>query len=319
MGWSRWLVERIPLSATRLVTAALASVMGLACAAPQPSAGEPPQDAVGLRAPKARWMIEPGWVDVVAEVTAPRDEPRIRGIDRAVALARRTAVEFAIGAPVASEQLLYRELQNTGSGALLKALRSVPIDALILEEKHTIAGLRELTEGLLGVTRGIQTRLARRRPRYQAGMRLDIEIERDRLRPGEELAVALRTSHDARISLLLLTESGAQVVVPRTARDELRGIADEWLNLASAVGGEGLALPRASLPEGQTSAFGAIIVFARRGTALAESDSNGAAGSSGQTGPADAAKLLDAMLSPLLPLAPEDWAIASAVYEVTAD
>ncbi|HEY5656271.1 MAG TPA: hypothetical protein VIY27_00635 [Myxococcota bacterium] len=281
--------------------------------APTPSGA--PAGGLDHDAPRVRPLERPGWVEVEAQAVASDDEPPSRARGRALAEARRAAVEYVAGVRVKSGILSFERLQDASSSSLVQALLATRADALILDEE-LVSSQRFQLSGGYRVRVVLRARVLDRSAAADPDFRTEIQLGRTRFLDGEELTLALRSSRRARLYVLSLTESGAALLLPNAYLPDTRVAPGEWLHFPSqALIDRGVHLV-ARVPEGRRATSEALVVVAlrgdreldrlvpTRGTAFRTAEAEGAGG------------LLAELLAPLLELPADAWTFDQTVYEI---
>lgn len=303
-------------------TLALALLTALACASdpvPEPAMGEahlvqPAQP--GQLAPSVRKLRRPGWVQVSAEVVASESESPAEARDRAMALARRAAVESVAGIRVRSSLISYEGVRGADASSLVQTLTASRADALVLDEKLMGTQMMPIAGGGYRMRVMLRARVLDRSKSSDPGFQIQVELDRERFLAGEDVALSVRASRDSRIYVLGITEDGAAVLLPNRWLPDTRTDAGDWLRFPDReLKQRGVRLV-AQVPEGKDSATEALVVVALRGDHRID-DLMPAAGKSFRDADAQGAGgLLAELLTPLSNLPPDSWAFDQVVYEV---
>jgi hypothetical protein len=281
------------------------------------SAGASSAPVTGLdhHAPQVRRLKQPGWVEVVAQVVASDDEAPSSARGRALAEARRAAVEHVAGVRVKSGLLSFERLQDASSSSLVQALIATRADALILEEQLVSSQRLQLSGGYR-VRVVLRAHVLDRSQGVDPEFRTEIQLGRTRFLDGEELALALRSSRDARLYVVSITEDGAALLLPNAHMPDTRVAAGEWLRFPNPELLERGVHLVARVPKNRRATSEALVVVALRGDRAldglvpAKGSTFRAVESSG------AGQLLADLLAPLLELPADAWTFDQAVYEI---
>ncbi len=275
------------------------------------------QEPIDYDVPQVRALARRGWVEVAAQVFASDDESPNEARDRALARARRAAVEFAGGVRVKSNLLSFEQVRESDSSSLVQALLSTRADALILEER-LVTSQRIQVAGGYRVRVVMRARVLDRSEARDPGFATEIQLGRNRFLDGEEVQLAVRSSRDARIYVLAITEDGAALLLPNAHLADTRVEAGEWLRFPDeALLERGVRL-LARVPEEKSAASEALVVVALRGDHSLQSlvPASGTAFHSVEASGAGA--LLADLLAPLVDVPADDWTFDQVVYEVLA-
>lgn len=311
----------LPGLATALLFACLACVQtgtqGRTAGGAALAAAATPATGLDHHAPRVRRLAQPGWVEVVAQVVASDDEAPSSARTRALAEARRAAVEHVAGVRVKSGLLSFERLQDASSSSLVQALLATRADALILEEQ-LVSSQRYQLSGGYRVRVVLRAHVLDRSQRSDPDFRTEIQLGRTRFLDGEELTLALRSSRGARLYVVSITEDGAALLLPNAHLPDTRVAAGEWLRFPNqALLERGVHLV-ARVPEGKSAASEALVVVALRGDRALD----GLVPAKGSTFRAveasGAGQLLADLLGPLLELPADAWTFDQAIYEILA-
>jgi hypothetical protein len=276
-----------------------------------------PHMGLDHHSPHVRRLAQPGWVEVVAQVVASDDEAPSRARGRALAEARRAAVEHVAGVRVKSGLLSFEQLQDANSSSLVQALLATRADALILEEQLVSSQRLQLSGGYR-VRVVLRAHVLDRSHGADPDFRTEIQLGRTRLLDGEELALALRSSRSARLYVVSITEDGAALLLPNAHLPDTRVAAGEWLRFPNQQLLERGVHLVARVPEGKSATSEALVVVALRGDRALD----GLVPAKGSTFRAveagGAGQLLADLLGPLLDLPADAWTFDQAVYEILA-
>lgn len=283
------------------------------------SSGASVATASGLdhHAPRVRRLEQPGWVEAVAQVVASDDEAPSSARGRALAEARRAAVEHVAGVRVKSGLLSFERLQEANSSSLVQALLATRADALILEERLVSSQRMQLSGGYR-VRVVLRAHVLDRSRGVDPDFRTEIQLGRTRFLDGEELTLALRSSRGARLYVVSITEDGAALLLPNAHLPNTRVAAGEWLRFPNRELLERGVRLVARVPKGRPATTEALVVVALRGDRAldglvpAKGSTFRAVESSG------AGQLLADLLGPLLELPADAWTFDQAVYEILA-
>jgi hypothetical protein len=306
----------------RVASGVAAAVLLFACAsgdaaAPAPDAAQlAPAAGAGQLAPAVRKLHRKGWVEVTAEIVAPESESPAAARERALAEARRAAVESVAGIRIRSSLISWEGVRGADASSLVQSLTASRADALVLDEQLVGAQMIPVSAGGYRMRVVLRARVLDRSKTSDPGFQIQVELDRERFLHGEDVALSVRASRDARIYVLGITEGGAAVLLPNRWLPDTRAGAGEWIRFPDAgLRDRGVRLV-AEVPAGKRSATEALVVVALRGDhrldnlmplagkSFRDSDAQGAGG------------LLADLLTPLADLPPERWAFDQLVYEV---
>jgi hypothetical protein len=308
-------------AASALLLASLAcaqsGAQGRAAGAAAASASAAPVAGLDHDAPRVRRLEQPGWVEVAAQVVASDDEAPSSARARALAEARRAAVEHVAGVRVKSGLLSFERLQDASSSSLVQALLATRADALILEEQLVSSQRLQLSGGYR-VRVVLRAHVLDRSQGADPDFRTEIQLGRTRFLDGEELTLALRSSRGARLYVVSITEDGAALLLPNAHLPDTRVAAGEWLRFPNQELLERGVHLVARVPEGRSATSEALVLVALRG----ERALDGLVPAKGSTFRAvessGAGQLLADLLGPLLELPADAWTFDQAVYEILA-
>jgi hypothetical protein len=305
-----------------LILVAVAAGLAIACSAPPHAPASAPADSVvvapGATGPKVRKLRRAGWVEVTAEVVAPESETPAQARSRALAAARRAAVESVAGIRIRSSLISYEGVRGADASSLVQSLTASRADALVLDEKLVSTRMLPMATGGYRMRVVMQARVLDRSRSRDPGFRIQVELDRERFLAGEDVALSVRSSRDARIYVLGITQDSAAVLLPNKWLADTRARSGQWLRFPDADLRERGVRLVAQVPSGSDSATEALVAVAlrgghtledlmpARGEAFRESDAQGAG------------RLLADMLRPLADLPPDSWAFDQVVYEVFA-
>ncbi len=329
-GEGRQRASRAPLGVQTgwLLASLTALVALLGCSGPQaPAARAPavtesgvpriPSTAVSMT-PRVLKLKRPGWVEVSASVLASETEAPAQARERALAMARRAAIEFVAGVRVRSSLVSFEGMRGADASSLVQSLTVSRADALVLDEELRSSRLSPVPGGGYRVTVVMRARVLDRSKGSDPDFRIQIELGRERFLAGEEVSLAVRASRKSRIYVLGISEEGASVLLPNRWLMDTRARAGEWLRFPDAELRERGVRLVAQVPDGRRSAKEALVVVALRGErtldglipasgkVFRDSDADGAGG------------LLAELLTPLSELPSDAWAFEQVVYEVLA-
>ena len=276
-----------------------------------------PVTGLDHHAPHVHRLEQPGCVEVVAQVVASDDEAPSSARGRALAEARRAAVEHVAGVRVKSGLLSFERLQDANSSSLVQALLATRADALILEEQLVSSQRLQLSGGYR-VRVVLRAHVLDRSHGADPDFRTEIQLGRTRLLDGEELTLALRSSRGARLYVVSITEDGAALLLPNAHLPDTRVTASEWLRFPNQELLERGVRLVARVPEGKSATSEALVLVALRGDRALD----GLVPAKGSTFHAveasGAGQLLADLLGPLLDLPADAWTFDQAVYEILA-
>ena len=304
-----------------VVLVALAALL-LACAGadPQPAALPDASEAIssGAKAPKVRKLHQAGWVEVQAQVLASESESPAEARARAVADARRAAVEHVAGVRVRSSLVTYDGVRGADAASLVQSLTASRADALVVEEKLLGSKMLPIEMGGYRMHVLMRAKVLDRSTNRDPGFKLQVELDRERFLAGEDVALSVRSSRDANIYVLGITEDSAAVLLPNKWLADTAAEAGQWIRFpGDDLRERGVRLV-AQVPDGRDSSTEALVAVALRGGHTLENllpargDAFRASDASG------AGQLLADLLTPLSELPPDSWAFDQVVYEVYA-
>jgi hypothetical protein len=272
----------------------------------------------GSGAPSVRKLRRKGWVEVSAEVVASESESPAQARDRALAEARRAAVESVAGIRIRSSLLSFEGVRGADASSLVQSLTASRADAMVLDEKLVGTQMIPMAGGGYRMKVVLRARVLDRSKTSDPGFQIQVQLDRERFLAGEDVALSVRSSRASRIYVLGITGDGAAVLLPNKWLQDTRAGAGEWIRFPdSDLRERGVRLV-AQVPEGQDSATEALVVVALRGDRTLE----GLLPLSGQSFRASDAQgaggLLADLLTPLSELPPDSWAFDQLVYEVYA-
>jgi hypothetical protein len=298
--------------------------MGCASAEPTPTSPEPslvaPAQAGGGSAPTVRRLARQGWVEVSAEVVASESEAPAAARERALADARRAAVEAVAGIRVQSSLVSFEGVRGADASSLVQTLTASRADALVLDEKLVGTQLIPLPQTQRGYRLRVlmRARVLDRSRATDPGFQIEVQLDRERFLAGEDVALSVRASRDSRIYVLGISENGAALLLPNQWLPDTRADAGEWLRFPGRDLRERGVRLTAQVPDGRKSATEALVVVALRGDRTLQ----GLAPSSGRafrdSDAQGAGVLLAELLTPLSELPPDSWAFDQVVYEIYA-
>ena len=272
----------------------------------------------GYTGPRVRKLQRKGWVEVSAEVVASESESPAAARERAMAQARRAAVESVAGIRIRSSLVSFEGLRGANASSLVQSLTASRADAMVLDERLLGTQMKPMHGGGYSLRVVMRARVLDRSKTSDPGFQIQVQLDRERFLAGEDVALSVRASRDSRIYVLGITEDGAAVLLPNKWLKDTRAGAGEWLRFPDGeLKARGVRLV-AQVPEGQDSATEALVVVALRGDRtlaglmpatgkiFRDTDAQGAGG------------LLADMLLPLSELPPDSWAFDQLVYEVYA-
>jgi len=318
----RTTTDPVGFAAAPALALALGLVLGLGCAsepAPEvaPAAAQLAQPAEpGSLAPAVRKLRRKGWVEVTTEVVASESESPAEARERALAAARRAAVESVAGIRVSSSLVSWEGVRGADASSLVQTLTASRADALVLDEQLVGVRMLPLAAGGYRMLVVLRARVLDRSQRSDPGFRIQVELDRERFLAGEDVDLSVRTSRDSRIYVLGITESGAAVLLPNRWLPDTQTGAGEWLRFpGDDLRQRGVRLV-AQVPEGKQSATEALVVVALRGDRSLDNLLPAAGRSFRDSDAQGAGGLLAELLTPLSELPPDSWAFDQVVYEV---
>lgn len=297
------------------------ALASLACssAAPLPAPAAPQvmePAAAGNSGPVVRKLRRKGWVEVTSEVVASESESPAEARDRALAMARRAAVESVAGIHIRSSLISWEGVRGADASSLVQALTASRADALVLDEELVGTQMAPLRGGGYRMRVVMRARVLDRSHTSDPGFQIQVQLERERFLAGEEVDLSVRSTRDSRIYVLGITEDGAAMLLPNKWLRDTQAGAGEWLRFPGQELRERGVRLVAQVPEGKQSATEALVVVALRGSrtldgvmprgekAFLDADAQGAG------------HLLADLLTPLSELPPDSWAFDQVVYEV---
>ncbi len=291
------------------------------CGSPNvaPSPGEPMVTRAGPSgqgAAQVRKLSKRGWVEASVEVVASENESPAEARGRAMAEARRAAVESVAGIRIRSSLISYEGVRGADASSLVQSLTASRADALVLDEKLIGTQMKPIAGGGYRMRVVLQARVLDRSKTSDPGFRIQVELDRERFLAGEDVALSVRSSRDARIYVLGITQDSAAVLLPNKWLADTSAGAGEWIRFPGGDLRERGVRLVAQVPAGSDSSTEALVAVALRGghtleslmpvggDAFRQSDAQGAGG------------LLADLLTPLSELPPDSWAFDQVVYEV---
>jgi hypothetical protein len=263
--------------------AALASI-AVACVAPRVpqdfAAGFPAQvsvraaraDPVDAPAPRrgphpeAAEVLErgEGWARVrsAAAVIASDQETPQAAQARALAKARRKAVEAVAGASIKSGLVVLESETGEGSDLFIQQLTATRVNGLVVEERLLNKSSDFMEEGSGQRHRvQIEAKVLVPASKAESGLAVNLELDRTRLMEGQEVHVSIEASQDASIYLVARYPGGAAVLLPNRFQPEVRSRKGKLLRFPGA---DNRIRFQAVLPEGADHSRESLTVFALR-------------------------------------------------------
>ncbi len=272
----------------------------------------------GYAAPEVRRLDSRGSVEVSASVVASDDESPRHARSRAMGLARQAAVEFVGGVKVKTGMLSFEQVRGSDSTNLLQVLTSVRADALMIEEKLIRSRTIPLDHGGYRIEIVMRGRVLDRSGSGDSDFETEVRFPSTNLVEGEEVKLSVRSSKDARIYVIGITDDGATVLLPNSFHPDTRVRAGRWLEFPDqALQKRGVKLI-AEVPRGKRSVREALLVVALKGRRTLDSIKPRSGESFRQVEANDTGRLLADLLQPLLDIPSEDWTFDQVVYEVVA-
>ncbi len=259
-----------------------------------------------------------GWVEVTSEVVASESESPAEARERALAMARRAAVESVAGIRIRSSLITWEGVRGAHASSLVQALTASRADALVLDEQLVGTQMMPMRGGGYRMRVVMRARVLDRSKSSDPGFRIQVQLDRERFLHGEDVDLSVRSSRESRIYVLGITEDGAAMLLPNKWLPDTRADAGEWLRFPGTDLRERGVRLIAQVPEGKESATEALVVVALRGNrtldgvmprgekAFLDADAQGAG------------HLLADLLTPLSELPADSWAFDQVVYEVYA-
>lgn len=302
----------------RVLAAILVGAVG-ACAgtgaiparAPRPRPVEVVRDA-----PEVRRLPEPGWVEARVSVVSPDHESLAQARARALDQARAAACEAVSGVTVRSDFLSFQAVRDQEAGQLVQLLTAVSSEAVVVDERVVSERVTPLPQGGFTLDLVLRARVVdRRAPGSDPGFSVEVRLPRERFLDGEEVTIQIRSTRNAHLVVVNVTEAGATLLLPNQYEPDPVAAPGEWVRFPGPdLVARGVRV-LARLPEGRLSARESLVVLALRGRAKAiappargrvfrEADASGSG------------RFLYEVLSPLADLPPSEWAFAQAAYEI---
>jgi hypothetical protein len=261
-------------------------------------------------------LREPGWVEVRAEVVAPDDESPADARRRALAVARCAAVEDVAGISVTAATVSFQSLRGDEAIDLFQVLGLTRAEAVIVDERPGTERVLPLGSGRgyrFEVT--LKARVVDRRRDADPGFKVEVDLGRERFRVGEDVSLAVRSTRDARLFVVDVSDRGAALLLPNEYQRDTRVRAGEWLRFpGDALSEKGVSLSAQALPGHSRSVETLVVVAVRGGEEMISLRASGAALRLEEA--TGAVKMLGDLLAPLATMAPSDWTIAQVPYEV---
>jgi len=273
----------------------------------------------GVQTSGVKRLAEPGWVEARASVIAPDDESPKDALRRALAEARRKAVEYVSGVSVKSGIVSYRSVRNEEVSSLDQALTLVHAAAVIVDERVIDEKMVPI-DGGRGFRRSVvlHARVVDRTREQDNGFRVDVELSGERFRVGEDVELVLRSTRNACLYVIQVSGQGAVLLLPNS-----------WMRDTCVDAGEPLEFPgekltsrgvrlKALLPPDSSTSRETLVVLAMRpgydlegilhsdnqDTVFREEESTGAI------------RMLGEFLAPLADVPAGRWTLTQTVYEV---
>ncbi len=274
--------------------------------------------ASGYLAPQVRKLDSKGTVEVRAQVVASDDESPSHARSRAMGLARQAAVEFVGGVKVKTGSLSFEQVRGSDSTELLQVLTSVRADALMVEEKLVSSHTLPLDQGGYRLEVVLRGRVLDRTGSGDSGFETEVVLPETNLEQGDEVKLSVRSSKDARIYVIGITDDGATVLLPNSFQKDTRVRAGRWLEFPDeALQQKGVRLV-ADVPDGKRSVREVLLVVALKGRRTLDSIRPSRGESFRQVQANESGRLVADLLEPLLDIPSSDWAFDQVVYEVEA-
>jgi hypothetical protein len=269
-----------------------------------------------LDAPQVRRLSDTGWVEVRAAVLGSDDEAPAAARSRAVAHARRAAVEHVAGVNVRSSLLSLDQIRDGSEGSLLQVLSTSRADALVLDEKLESSRVSTLPSGGYRVDVTLRAQVLDHRANGDDGFRTEVRLNRKMFRDGEDVDLSVRSSEPARLYVMAVSDGGAVMLLPSRHMPETTVEADAWLHFPDARLKERGVHLRAQLPDGEMHAEEALIVIALRGGRRLRSPVPASGSSYATASRGEAGAMLSDLLAPLLHVPASDWTFDQLVYAI---
>lgn len=274
--------------------------------------------SAGYAVPEVRKLDSRGTVEVRASVVASDDESPSHARSRAMARARQAAVEFVGGVKIKTGTLSFEQVRGSDSTSLLQVLTSVRADALMVQEKLIRSRTVPMGNGGYRIEIVMRGRVLDRSDSRDSSFRTEVRLPNTNLLEGEEVKLSVRSSQDARIYVIGITDEGATVLLPNSYHPDTRVRAGRWLEFPDkALYERGVRLV-AEVPNGKRSVREALLVVALKGRLTLDSFEPRSGESFRQVEASDTGHLLADLLQPLLDIPSDDWSFDQIVYEVTA-
>ncbi len=287
-------------------------------AAPVATLAASAHETASSNSPQVRWLSKPDWVEVVAHVVASDDEAPAQARSRALSEARRAAVEFVAGVRVKTGLISFEQIRGEDASSLVQILSTVRTDALVVEERLVDTRSIDLPGDGYRVRIVMRARILDRSTAPDSDFRTEVKLGRARLFDGDEVALSVRSSRDARIYVLGVSEDGAALLLPNRYVPDTRVEAGDWLHFpGEALRERGVRLI-ARVPKGRRAAREALIVVSLRGDRRLRGLVPARGEAFRATEASGAGHLLADLLSPLADLPPDAWTFDQIAYEVRA-
>ncbi|MBW2291653.1 MAG: DUF4384 domain-containing protein [Deltaproteobacteria bacterium] len=292
-----------------VLTAALVLIAGASWAS---------DEGAGYAVPEVRKLDSRGTVEVRASVVASDDESPSHARSRAMGLARQAAVEFVAGVKIKTGTLSFEQVRGSDSTNLLQVLTSVRADALMVQEKLIRSRTIPMDNGGYRVAIVMRGRVLDHSDTRDSSFRTEVKLPNTHLLEGDEVKLSVRSSKDARIYVIGITDEGATVLLPNSFHPDTTVRAGRWLEFPDeALYKRGVRLV-AEVPNGKRSVREALLVVALKGRLTLDSIKPRSGESFRQVEASDTGHLVADLLQPLLDIPSGDWSFDQIVYEVTA-
>jgi len=299
--------------------ATIPAVVGCASGRPATTVMKPVSQAPELPAPVVTKLPDRGWVDVRVSVIGTDAESKATVVNRALAAARREAIESVGGVAVTSGLMSFNSTGGAGDQGLVQSIDVNRTTALIVEERRGPDKVVPFQGGFrLDVQ--LQARVIDLREVGGAGFKLDVDLGDCRFIDGEDIKISIASSRDAWISIFSVSDEGVSMLAPNSITPRVGVEAGvRTVFPGPELTSRGVHI-RAKVPSGMTQVTESILVIAVSSLRpspmwLDDSKLTNPYSAGSQVGPLE---ILSAALLPLAELPPTDWTITQIPYQVIA-
>ena len=304
---------------------ALAALVAAALCGPRPGGGAVDDTGASgdasspgaIDAPAVR-RLDASWVEVDASVLASDDEAPARARERALAQARRAAIEFVAGVRVKSGLVSFEQVRGRDASSLVQVLSTTRADALVVDERVVESRSEDLSGGGYRLRIRMRARVLDRSASADTDFRTEVKLERSRFLHGEEVHLAVRASRDARIYVIGIAEDGAALILPNAHLRDTRVEGGRWLHFPDASQREAGVRLIAQVPEGRSEAGGSPGRRRAQRRPATRGDRPRRRRELPRRRGAGRGGLLADLLLPLADLPPDSWTFDQVAYEVLA-